>query len=335
VFASKSTIALITVLYKCETHLERYVRTLGNQTDRDFVLIAVDNASPDRSAEVLEKLSAKYCVPLLLQRVGSNVGIAEGNNVGIRLALQHEFQHIVLSNNDIDLPVDSIERIHKEVIARRTLAWTPKALTGDTDKIWYAGGSFSDIRGRCLHTSASDALAKGEDHSYPVTYAPTCFMYVNADVFRRIGVMDRNYFVYKDDADFCKRMEVAGIPLIYDPTLVFRHYVGSSSGGDLSPFYLRISTRNKFYFIHKHFSGLFFFAATAIGLAGKVGQLLMPDRREHTWLGLKDAFKMMTSNRAERDAGIEGERNLSGPVPGSTSYVCWPNESLYRSANNG
>lgn len=315
---------LVTVLYRCEGYLERYFQSLARQTDQDFALIAIDNASPDKSASVCEQLATRYGIRVLVQKCGANLGVAEGNNVGLRLALSHNLEHIVLSNNDIDLPDDTIARIRSEVIDRRIPVWAPKALYGDSSTYWYAGGFMADLRGRSIHTSQAQAVALGELAPYSVTYAPTCFMYVHADVFRRVGIMDKNYFVYHDDTDFSKRLQRADIPIRYDPTLVYRHYVGSSSGGDLSPFFLTISTRNKFYYIRKHFHGPKYYAALLIGVAGKAIQLLMPSRAKPTWKGLRDARRLVGEHRDELRAGTcGGERELDSAAPGEAVYVNW------------
>ena len=118
-------------------------------------------------------------------------------------------------------------------------------------------------------------------------------MYVHMPVFDQVGPMDAAYFVYYDDTDFCKRMMDAGICLVYDPTVSFRHYVGGSSGGDLSPFFLRISTRNKFLYIRKHYRQPGRAAVAGIALASKLVQLLSRRRRAPTLDGLREAF---TSN---------------------------------------
>jgi GT2 family glycosyltransferase len=117
-------------------------------------------------------------------------------------------------------------------------------------------------------------------------------MYLHTSVFDEVGLMDPRYFVYYDDTDFCRRLQIAGIELVYDPTVAFRHYVGGSSGGELSDFFLRINTRNKFIYIRKHYTGLARWIATTFAIGSKLAQLASNRRRKATWLGLRDAYHL-------------------------------------------
>jgi GT2 family glycosyltransferase len=85
-------------------------------------------------------------------------------------------------------------------------------------------------------------------------------------------------------------MHDAGITLVYDPSVSFKHYVGGSSGGDLSPFFLKISTRNKFLYIRKHYLAPMRWLVALIALSSKIVQLASKRRRGPTWEGLRDAF---------------------------------------------
>jgi GT2 family glycosyltransferase len=73
--------------------------------------------------------------------------------------------------------------------------------------------------------------------------------------------MDETYFVYYDDADFLWRMKVAGKILHVAPRFLIRHKVSSSTGGDLTPFSVYYSNRNRIYFLRKHLKGLQKFVA--------------------------------------------------------------------------
>ncbi len=44
-----------------------------------------------------------------------------------------------------------------------------------------------------------------------------------------VGPMDERFFIYWEDADWCKRMWVAGWKVIYCPMVTVVHYVGGSS----------------------------------------------------------------------------------------------------------
>lgn len=280
-------IGLVTVLYNCERHLQLFFESIGKQTDRDYLVIVIDNNSEDASLEQARIFALTYNVPCEFIANESNLGIAVGNNQGIERARNLGIQHIVLINNDIGCESDLLTEIRSHAIAKKHRAWTCLAYYGDSHKHWYGGGRLSYWLARGIHF----AKCKSERIKHPVsvTYAPTCLMYLHASVFEQIGLMDPQYFVYYDDTDFCYRLKEAGISLIYDPTVSFKHYVGGSSGGDLSAFFLRISTRNKFIYIHKHYSMPMRWVIGFLALASKLAQLANGHRRHPTWQGIVEA----------------------------------------------
>jgi hypothetical protein len=291
---TSSKIALITVFYNCENHLQVFFESLSKQVDQDFLVIAVDNASSDNSLILAKMLSDKYGVDCNFIANKTNVGIAEGNNIGIKSARQGGFEHIVLINNDISCDSNLILNIRSEAIDKKHLAWTCLSYLGDTDFRWYGGGKLSYWRARGLHYNQKDSHRIR--HAQAVSYAPTCLMYIHNSVFNRIGFMDPKYFVYYDDTDFCRRLHDGKISLIYDPNVFFRHYVGGSSGGEFSEFSMRQNTKNKFLYIKKHYKGLIKLIVILTALFSKLIQLISRKRRRSILLGLRDAWGILKAN---------------------------------------
>lgn len=281
-------IAFVTVLYNCEKHLPLFFECMGRQRDANFVIFVIDNASKDASLVAARTLAQANGVPCEFIANDENFGIAVGNNQGIERALQQGIRHIVLINNDIGCDDNLVASIRERAIAGHQKAWTCLAYLGDTEERWYGGGTLNYWLARGIHFGQSRSARIRKPVA--VSYAPTCLMYISADVFARVGLMDKQYFVYYDDTDFCKRMLDAGITLTYDPGVSFRHYVGGSSGGSLSDFSLRINTRNKFLYIRKHYTHPMRWIIESIALASKFLQLAVPRRRRPTWQGLRDAF---------------------------------------------
>ncbi len=286
----QQTICLVTVLYNCERHLPLFFKCLAQQDDRDFLVILIDNASADQSLDIARQLANTYGVPCNFISNSENLGVATANNQGIQSARNQGIAHILLINNDIACDSNLITAIRKRAIDRGHRAWTCFAYLRDSNEPWYGGGRLSYLLARGFHFSSPQVRTITEPIS--VTYAPTCLMYVHASVFDAIGMMDPRYFVYYDDTDFCKRMQMADITLVYDPEVQFRHYVGGSTGGDRSDFFLRISTRNKLLYISKHYAPPMRWIVMGIAIASKIVQLASPIRRNATWQGLMDAFKL-------------------------------------------
>jgi GT2 family glycosyltransferase len=291
--SSDQTIAMVTVLFNCEKYLPGFFASLAHQSDRNFVVVVIDNASKDRSLKQAQELSSSHRLACHFIPNNDNLGIAEANNQGIEWARRQNIPHIVLINNDISCMPDLIASIRLRAIEAGHRAWTCLAYQGDSDRRWYGGGRLSYWRARGMHYSQR----RSERITLPsaVTYAPTCLMYIHASVFDDVGMMDPEYFVYYDDTDFCRRLNDANIVLQYDPGVSFRHYVGGSSGGEFSEFSVRINTRNKFIYIRKHYRNAARGLITVFAVASKLAQLASPRRRRPTILGLLDAYRKSRS----------------------------------------
>jgi GT2 family glycosyltransferase len=288
--AQQPTIALVTVLFNCEKHLPLFYGTLAVQTDRDFVVIVIDNVSKDESLARARELAAIHGVRCEFIANDSNLGIAVGNNQGIEWARSRKIEHIVLINNDVACKPDLIAAIRRRAINAGHRAWTCLSYVGDSEVRWYGGGRLSFWRARGVHFGQLQSTRITSPIA--VSYAPTCLMYLHTSVFDAVGLMDPQYFVYYDDTDFCRRLYDAKIPLQYDPGVVFKHYVGGSSGGELSEFSMRISTRNKFIYIGKNYVGATRWLVTSLAVVSKLAQLASPKRRNATWLGLREAWHL-------------------------------------------
>ena len=253
-------IGIVTVLYNSETVLEDFFRTLDGQTCRNFVLYLVDNASKDntvRRGMELEK-TVRFECKWLLQK--ENLGVAEGNNIGIEAALADGCGYVLLSNNDVVLQEDTIEKLMNGMRSMQATMAVPKIYYWDEPKkIWMAGGGFHWLQFSTYHRGEKKIDEGQYDNREFIQYAPTCFMLIDAEVFSRVGMMDSRYFVYYDDTDFVWRAtKIGSEKLVYIPESVMWHKVSSCTGGEYSDFTIRYSQRNHIFFSMQYCHGFHF-----------------------------------------------------------------------------
>lgn len=75
------------------------LKSLNNLNYKNYEVIVVDNGSTDNSVEkIKEYIENKPKFKLIANE--KNLGFAGGNNIGIRYALNNEFEYILLLNND-------------------------------------------------------------------------------------------------------------------------------------------------------------------------------------------------------------------------------------------
>ena len=96
-----STIGIVTVLYNSERVLNDFFLTLNKQTNKDFTLYVVDNASTDNGLKKAIELSKTVSFRCEFFKEKENGGIARGNNIGIKSALKDGCEFVLLSNNDV------------------------------------------------------------------------------------------------------------------------------------------------------------------------------------------------------------------------------------------
>jgi GT2 family glycosyltransferase len=254
-------LGLVTVLYKSENVLEDFLKSIANQTYKQYLLIMIDNSPSDETRHMIKCLNDVYNLPLLHIEMEGNIGVAAGNNVGIKVAFSNSCEDIILLNNDIvfnnnDL-FDTLYRLSKthSIIV-------PKIYYYKTNTIWYAGGLIRRWFGFVKHIGI-DKIDSNSNFNTPhyTKYAPTCFAYIKKDVFCKVGLMDEQYFVYVDDTDFMYRASLQKIYIWFEPSITIEHKVSQSTGGQTSDFSLYYDTRNKIYF-SKKYNNIFYFASS-------------------------------------------------------------------------
>ncbi len=251
-----STLALITVLYKSDDVLEDFYKSIYIQSFKDYKLYLVDNSASDSSNHIIAECAKKYPLSNIEYiNSGGNIGVAAGNNLGIKQALNDGCTHLLLLNNDILIEQENMFSKMIELSAQEDII-TPKIFYCDSKKVWMAGGYMDYKRALGVHYGMNKQDAPEFNIAKHITYAPTCFLLIKAEVFKQVGLMDEKYFAYYDDTDFVLRALRSGYRLWYEPSLYLFHKVSSSSGGDNSPFYIYYGNRNKIYFIRKNFKGI-------------------------------------------------------------------------------
>ena len=289
-------LGLVTVLYNSDDVLEGFFKTVSAQDYKNYILYLIDNSANEKTDELINNLIKKYPVTVHHHlKTGGNTGVAAGNNAGIKAAIADNCTHLLILNNDIEIEQDncfskmlSIASEKKEdIIVNKVLYYANR-------KVWMAGGYMDNWRALGVHYNGDDENYAPFSIAKYVTYAPTCFMMINASVFNKIGIMDEKYFAYYDDTDFVYRACKQGYKLYYEPSLTVLHKVSSSSGGDNSLFYIYYANRNKIYFIRKNYKGIGKYISLTYTLVSRIFFYFKFDKERKVKLiqAIKDGFKI-------------------------------------------
>lgn len=241
-------VGIVIVNYNGEKYQNDALKSIYESTFQDFEVIIVDSGSKDNSiALAKEQFPQVHC---LLQN--ENVGVAKGNNIGIRYAIEQlDTEYVLLLNNDIVMDPKNLE--HLVAHADEKTITVPKIYYYEpNDMLWFAGGGMIWNRGEPIHFGNFETDHGQYDEMKPIDYSPTCCMLIHRSVFQQVGYIDEDIFMYCDDTDFCTRVIEAGITILYVPQGIMWHKVSSSGGGMDSKVTVYYVTRNKLYYMRKY-----------------------------------------------------------------------------------
>lgn len=243
-------IAIILVNYNGVNDTFECIESLSTSTYNNFKIIVVDNKSTDNSAQILRKYQSKYNYILLEAK--NNDGFSSGNNIGIRYAVEHKFDYVLLLNNDT--LVD--KHFLKELILTQNY-YEDKAIISskiyyayDRNRIWYAGGTFNKITSRTEHIGIHEIDCGQFNEEKKVSFISGCCMFIPIEAILKVGYMEDLYFLYCEDTDYGCRFLEKGYDLIYQPKAILYHKVNSSTN-KISNSICYYMVRNKLYIIKK------------------------------------------------------------------------------------
>jgi GT2 family glycosyltransferase len=247
----RTTIGVVTVTYNASRIIDGFLTSLLQQTYPDFSLYIIDNASSDRTLEVMAGYKDPRIHVLYNQE---NLGWAEGVNRGLRQALTDGCGLVLLINNDTEFDPSLLAKLARGLEEFACDMIVPKILFFDNqERIWSAGGTFKPWRGYAPSHHGFFKIDRGQfDIPRRVEHGPACCLLVRREVFERIGLLDSRFFLGMDDADLCYRAMRAGFKLFYVPSAKLLHKASSSSGGIDSDLNSRYVTRGHVIYMLKH-----------------------------------------------------------------------------------
>lgn len=218
------------------------------------VIWVVDNHSKDSSRQMLEKQKKSYS-KLELVFNNRNFGFAKGNNIGIKKAILHGAEYILILNSDTEVKDDFYQPLLDWLLKNpQAGVVTPKIYFAPgyeyhkerykkSDKgkvIWAAGGEndWQNIYGKNRGVNQVDC---GQfDKPAEVDFASGCCFLASAKTWQEARFFDEKYFMYYEDNDFCQRVKKLGKKIYYLPISKIWHLNSGSSrvGGDLQDYFI-------------------------------------------------------------------------------------------------
>lgn len=222
------------------------IESLLNSSYTNLKILIVDNASSDNSAVLLV---SKY-PQIELINSKNNGGYASGMNIGTRQALELGAEFLLYVNNDVIVTEDFLEPMLKVALANKQVGMiSPKVLyQHDPLKIYCAGGELSLWHCVGLAKYQGKSADKYGVYSRNISIAEGCFIFIRKEVFEKVGFMNENFFMYFEDAEFARRVNLH-FDILFLPNSIVYHKSGAGhSWSQYSNVYYYYYTRNRFLF---------------------------------------------------------------------------------------
>jgi GT2 family glycosyltransferase len=193
-------------------------------TGATYEVIVVDNASTDRTAELLASLSGD----VQIVRNTENLGFAVACNQGARAA---RGRYVVFLNNDtIPLP-GWLEPLVKELDENPAIAVVGSKLLYADGRVQHAGVVFlRETPAPCHLFSGAPGDTPRVNRRRELNAVTGACMAVRAPLFQALGGFDEGFRNGFEDVDFCLRVRQQGHTIVYQPLSVLYHLESQTPG---------------------------------------------------------------------------------------------------------
>ena len=253
---------VIIVNWNGEVFLERCLAALMNQTVKSHEIIFVDNASSDRSIEIVDRFPS---VRVLEQE--QNTGFARGNNLAIAAA-SSETEWIVLLNPDAFPEPRWLEELLAAAHCNPGFdAFGSKLVVAADPGVLDGAGDVYHVSGLVWRMGHGAPVASSVEQAREVFSPCAAAAMYRRNALREVGGFDEDYFCYVEDVDLGFRLRLAGYRCLYVPLSVAHHVGSGTTGGQHSGFAVYHGHRNLVWTYVKDMPGMLFWVFLPLHLA--------------------------------------------------------------------
>ena len=258
-------LTVVIVSYNVRYYLEQCIVSVQRAAqDIDYEIYVVDNDSRDDTVRYVTK---RFRDEVNLVESQHNLGFARANNIAIR---QSESEYVLLLNPDTLISEDSLRQVITFMDEH------PKA-GGVGVKMFNSNATIARESRRGLPTPwVSLQKMMGFSRRYYLSDLPWdqpaqievmsgAFCMLRRDVLNKIGLLDKDFFMYGEDIDLSYRILKGGFENWYVPASIV-HYKGESTQKS-SYRYVHVFYQAMLIFFRKHYGHLSLLVTLPIKLA--------------------------------------------------------------------
>ena len=220
----------------------------------DLLLVISDNASTDQTPDIVRQL---YPDAVIIQNK-TNLGLAEGCNIGFRRAVSLGANPLIVLNADTIADSRLLENLlqasqrHPDSLISPKIYFAPghefypkRYQSKERGRvIWYAGGKMDWLNILGSNRGVDEVDHGQYNQELKTDFATGCCFLIPAPVFKKTGGFDPGLYLYYEDTDLSTRAQKAGYGIWYAPRAKLWH-VNAGSSGSGSGLHDYFTTRNR------------------------------------------------------------------------------------------
>lgn len=234
---NKPLVSIVIVTYNSDRYIKNCLETIKKTTYQKLETIVVDNASIDKTLEIIRFNFPK--VKLVKNKV--NTGYAAGCNQGVAEA---QGSYVVIINPDTTVTANWLQPLLENINHKQVAVCQPLIMLSQKPEI-------VNLSGKTVHYLGFDWLSdyKSKKIHFKVknidSFSGSAFL-INKKIFKKAGGFDSRYFMYYEDGDLSWRLRLMGYRLLMVPESIVYHDYKYIPDEDYQ------STRKKFYLLERN-----------------------------------------------------------------------------------
>ena len=242
-------ILVIAVTFNKKEYVANLLKSLKEIDYKNFVVIVVDNASTDGTAEYL----AGHFPDVIVIRNSENRGGSGGFNTGLQYAFKQEgYEYYWLLDNDVIVSRNALEHLVTTLQKDKDIAIAGSQMCQlDNPEVTNEVGAYVDFHNG--HLVLNRHLTRKRNNVagiFDVDYVAAASMLVRADVAKKAGLWE-DFFIHFDDVDWCLRIKKMGYKIVGVAESVIWHLSAAEKPITWQQYY---DVRNMLYLLSKHAS---------------------------------------------------------------------------------
>ena len=280
-------VAIVILNYKGLEDTIECVESIKKITYKDFFCVIVDNHSEDGSYENLLKRFPEHVV------IGSdkNSGYANGNNLGIKYAIQEGAEYVCILNNDTIVEPNFLTILVEQMKKDNTIGIAgPKICEYFQPEIVQSTGAMINLyMGKTPSLNARMEERKVSDQIIKCDYVGGACLMIKCEMIEKVGLIPECYFLFFEETEWCLRAKKNNYQVVCVPRAKIFHK-GSAAIKKISGLSEYYFYRNQVVFEKRNASKIQFITFCIYLLLHLPGKIIFGKNRSIKFKAVIDGF---------------------------------------------